>query len=301
MLSAYGQENPANGVIYKLRSKNRQLVNHVTNRIVAYRNRKLGASITAPKERARENRPESVDHLLHVDPLSVSVGYGLLPLIDRHQGEAFLGKVRSIRRQFATDFGIIIPPIHIREDYNLPPSAYEIRLRGARADGAELMVDHYLAMDLGKVTEEIEGIDTVVPLSRVEAKWIPQGVAGYRATVAGYKVVDSETVMATHLTEVLKKHLAELVGRQETKDLLDSLSKTCPAAVEELWPNLLPLGTIRKVLQNLLREQIPTKDLLTIVETLADFAPITKDPDPLTKYVRDKLSTDTLMQNCVNV
>ena len=233
--------------------------------------------------------PESVEHLLMVDPLELGVGYGLLSLVDREQGGEFLDKVRSIRRQFASEFGIVIPPIHIRDNLQLHPSSYEILLKGVKVDGADLMVDHHLAMDPGDVTRKIEGIDTVEPSFNLPAIWIPEAKKE-EAKLSGYTVVDSVTIMATHLTEVLRRHAPELLGRQEVQDLLDTLGRSYPKAVEELVPNLLPLGIVQKVLQNLLQERVPIKDLLTIVETLADFAPGTKDPDLLTEYVRHKLS-----------
>jgi flagellar biosynthesis protein FlhA len=232
--------------------------------------------------------PEPVEHLLVVDPLELEVGYGLIPMVDREQGGEFLDRVRSIRRQFALEMGLVIPPIHIRDNLQLGSSEYQILLKGVTAAGAELMVNHCLAMDPGDATRKIEGIETKEPAFDLPALWIPEGKRE-EAKLAGYTVVDNVTIIATHLTEVLRRHLAELLGRQEVQNLLDNLSKTYPKAVEELVPNLLSLGMVQKVLQNLLQERISIRDMLTIVETLADYAPMTKDPELLTEYVRHKL------------
>jgi len=241
------------------------------------------------KKQKAEVGPEPVEHLLLVDPLEVEVGYGLISLVDREQGGEFLDRVRSIRRQFALEMGLIIPPIHIRDNLQIKSTEYQVLLKGVKIAGAELMVNHYLIMDPGDSTRKIEGVETKEPAFNLPAVWIPEGKKE-EAKLAGYTVVDSVTVMATHLTEVLRKHASELLGRQEVQNLLDNLSKPYPKAVEELMPNLLSLGAVLKVLQNLLQEQISIKDMLTIVETLADYAPLTKDPELLTEYVRHKLS-----------
>ena len=233
--------------------------------------------------------PEPVEHLLLVDPLEFEVGYGLIPLVDREQGGEFLDRVRSIRRQFAVDMGLVIHPIHMRDNLQLNSAEYQILLKGVRVANAELMVNHYLAMDPGDVTRKITGIETREPSFDLPAIWIPEAKKE-ESKLAGYTVVDNVTVMATHLTEVLRKHLAELLGRQEVQGLLDNLSRSYPKAVEELVPNLLSLGGVQKVLQNLLRERISIRDMLTIVESLADYAPLTKDPELLTEYVRHRLS-----------
>jgi flagellar biosynthesis protein FlhA len=241
------------------------------------------------KKQKAEVGPEPVEHLLLVDPLEVEVGYGLISLVDREQGGEFLDRVRSIRRQFALEMGLVIPPIHIRDNLQIKSTEYQILLKGVKIAGAELMVNHYLIMDPGDSARKIEGVETKEPAFNLPAVWIPEGKKE-EAKLAGYTVVDSVTVMATHLTEVLRKHASELLGRQEVQNLLDNLSKPYPKAVEELMPNLLSLGAVLKVLQNLLQEQISIKDMLTIVETLADYAPLTKDPELLTEYVRHKLS-----------
>ena len=236
-----------------------------------------------------EEGPEPVEHLLIVDPLELEVGYGLISLVDREQGGKFLDRVRSIRRQFALEMGMVIPPIHIRDNLQLNSSEYQILLKGVKIAGAELMMNHYLAMDPGDISRKIEGVETIEPAFNIPAVWIPEE-RKEEAKLSGYTVVDDATIMATHLTEVIRKHASELLGRQEVQNLLDNLSRSCPKAVEELVPNLLSLGILQKVMQNLIKERISIRDLLTVVETLADYAVLTKDPDLLTEYVRNKLS-----------
>jgi flagellar biosynthesis protein FlhA len=241
------------------------------------------------RQQKPEISPEPVEHLLLVDTLEVEVGYGLISLVDREQGGEFLDRVRSIRRQFALEMGLVIPPIHIRDNLQIKSSEYRILLKGVKIAGAELMINHYLAMDPGDATRIIEGIDTKEPSFNLPATWITKDNKE-GAKLAGYTVVDNVTVMATHLTEIIRKHSSEMLGRQDVQNLLDNMSKQYPKAVEELAPNLLSLGNVQKVLQNLLQEQISIKDMLTIVETLADYSPLTKDPELLTEYVRHKLS-----------
>ena len=241
------------------------------------------------KKKQIEPGPEPVEHLLHIDPIEIEIGYSLIPLVDRQQGGEFLERVRSMRRQFALEMGIVIPPIHIRDNLQLKPSEYQIFLKGVKIAQAELMMDHYLAIDPGDVSKKIQGVPTKEPAFNLPAIWIPEEKKE-EAKLSGYTVVDNVTVMATHLSEIIRNYAAELLGRQEVQNLLDTLSKTYPKAVDELVPNLLTVGGVQKVLQNLLNEGISIRDLLTIVETLADYAPITKDPDILTEYVRHKLA-----------
>ena len=245
--------------------------------------------IEEKKKEKTEIGPEPVEHLLFIDPLEIEVGYGLISLVDREQGGELLDRVRSIRRQFALEMGLVIPPIHIRDNLQLNASEYQVILKGVKVASAELMVNHYLAMDSGDATRKIEGIETKEPVFGLSAFWIPDSKKE-EAKLAGYTVVDNVTIMSTHLSEILRNHASELLGRQEIQNLLDNLSKSYPKVVEELVPNLLSLGNVQKVLQNLLDEQISVRDLLTIVETLADYAPVTKDPELLTEYVRHKLS-----------
>ncbi|MBF0230000.1 MAG: flagellar biosynthesis protein FlhA [Desulfamplus sp.] len=237
--------------------------------------------------------PEEVEHLLNVDTIELEVGYGLIPLVDKQQDGMLLGRIRAIRRQFATEMGIIIPPIHIRDNLQLSAAQYRVLIKGVEAAGSELMVNHLLAMDPGGVAGAIDGIPTTEPAFHLPALWIPKDRED-EAKFAGYTVVDNSTVMATHLTEVVRKNAYDLLGRQEVQHLMDNLSKSNPKAVEELIPNLMTLGMVQKVLQNLLRERISIRDLLTIVETLADYAPMGKDPDLLTEYVRQRISKGML-------
>lgn len=233
--------------------------------------------------------PESVEHLLLLDPMSLEMGYAIIPLVDREQNGELLDRIKSIRRQLAVDMGMIIPPIHIRDNLNLKPSEYSILIKGVEVGKYELMVNHFMAMDPGDVSKKIEGIDTKEPAFELPAIWIPENKRD-EAKFAGYTVVDNTAIIATHLTEIIKRHADELLGRQEVQNLLDNLAKTHPKAVEELTPALLSTGAIQKVVQNLLREGVSIRDMLTIVETLADYAPVTKDPDLLTEYVRQRLA-----------
>ncbi|WP_035238664.1 flagellar biosynthesis protein FlhA [Desulfobacter vibrioformis] len=238
-------------------------------------------------------KPEDVDHLLRLDTMELEVGYGLIPLVDKQQDGTLLGRIKAIRRQFATEMGIIVPPIHIRDNLNLSPAQYRLMIKGVETAGSELMVNHYLAMDPGGVAKKIDGIDTVEPAFNLPALWIPMS-REEEAKFAGYTVVDSSTVIATHLTEIIRNNAHSLLSRQDVQHLLDNLAKTSPKVVEELVPNLLSVGAVQKVLQNLLRERISIRDLLTIVETLADFAPAGKDPDLLTEYVRQRIAKGML-------
>jgi flagellar biosynthesis protein FlhA len=233
--------------------------------------------------------PEDVEHLLSMDTMELEVGYGLIPLVDKEQDGSLLGRIRAIRRQFATELGVIIPPIHIRDNLKLKPSEYRVVIKGVEMARSELMVNHLLAMDPGDVPHKIDGISTREPAFNLPAVWIPPD-REEEAKFSGYTVVDNSTVVATHLTEVIRENAPDLLGRQEAQQLMDNLARTSPKAVEELTPGLMPIGMVQKVLQNLLRERISIRDLLTIVETLADYGTMSKDPDLLTEYVRQKLA-----------
>ena len=232
--------------------------------------------------------PEAVEALLPLDILELEVGYGLIPLVDENQEGDLLERIRAIRRQFATDIGMLIPPLHVRDNLQLKPDEYVLQLKGVEVARGEVMMGHLMAMDSGAAKRELDGIPTVEPAFQLPATWISEEMRE-EAQVAGYTVVDPSTVIATHITEILRQHADELLGRQDTQRLLDNLAKTHPKVVEELVPGLLPLGGMQKVLQNLLRERVPIRDLLTICETLADHAGRSKDPDLLTEFVRQKL------------
>lgn len=228
---------------------------------------------------------ENYERMLSVDLLEMEVGYGLIPLVDTAQNGELLPRIKSIRRQFTLDMGFIVPPVHIKDNLQLKPNEYAIILKGVKIGSGELLPGHYLAMNPGTATEVIKGIETIEPAFKLPAIWISQDKKE-RAQISGYTVVDNTTVVATHLSELIKTHSHELLGRQETQNLLDNLAQQYPKLVEELVPGLLSLGVIMRVLQNLLREAVSVRDLRTILETLADWAPVVQDPDQLTEHVR---------------
>ena len=230
-----------------------------------------------------------MEHLLLLDPMELEVGYAIIPLVDREQDGELLDRIKSMRRQFALEMGMVIPSIHIRDNLNLKPSEYRILIKGVEVGKFELMTDHLMAMDPGNATQKIDGISTEEPAFGLSAVWIPEKRQD-EAKFAGYTVVDNTAIIATHISETIRHHAHELLGRQEVQSLLDNLARTHPKVVEELTPALLLLGGIQKVLQNLLREGVSIRDMLTIVEALADYAPVTKDPDLLTEYVRQRLA-----------
>ncbi len=241
-----------------------------------------------------ERRPAAVqednyEEMLSVDLLELEVGYGLIPMVDANQNGELLPRIRSIRKQFALDFGFIIPPIHIKDNLQLKPNEYAVLLKGMRIASGEILPNHHLAMNPGIATEPLKGVATTEPAFGLPATWIGEDLKE-RAQIAGYTVVDGTTVITTHITEIIKRHAHELIGRQEVQNLLDNLGKSFPKLVEELTPHLLPLGCIMKVLQNLLREQVSIRDLRTILETLADWGGASKDPDLLTEQVRQSMA-----------
>ena len=233
--------------------------------------------------------PEEVQALLPLDTLELEVGYGLIPLVDEEQNGNLLSRIRSIRRQFALDMGVVIPSLHLRDNLQLKPGQYVLLIKGNQAATAEILIDHYLAMDPGNAVHQVEGIETREPAFNLPAIWISEPQRE-ETMLAGYTVVDPATVIATHLTEVFKRHLADFLGRQEVQGLLDTLAKSAPKAVEDLVPGTLPLGVVQKVLQNLVRENVSIRDMLTIVETLGDYGGSTKNPETLTEYVRERLA-----------
>ncbi|ASS75634.1 flagellar biosynthesis protein FlhA [Tumebacillus algifaecis] len=233
--------------------------------------------------------PESVLSLIHVDPIEFEFGYALIPLADVNQGGDLLDRVIMIRRQCAIEMGLIVPVIRIRDNIQLRPNEYVIKIKGNEVARGELLLDHYLAMSPGVDDESVVGIPTKEPAFGLPALWIAENMRE-GAEFAGYTVVDPPSVVATHLTEVIRTHASELLGRQETKQLIDSLRENYPALVEEVVPSQLSIGEVQKVLVNLLREKISIRDLVTIVESLADYCQYTKDPDILTEYVRQALA-----------
>jgi flagellar biosynthesis protein FlhA len=241
------------------------------------------------QELATLDTPEEVQALLPLDSLELEVGYGLIPLVDEEQNGNLLSRIRSIRRQFALDMGVVVPSLHLRDNLQLKPGQYTVLIKGNEVAGAEILIDHFLAMDPGDAKHRIKGIETREPAFNLPALWIPESQKE-AAMLAGYTVVDPSTVIATHLTEVFKRHLPDFVGRQEAQVLLDNLAKHAPKAVEELVPGVLALGVVQKVLQNLVREGVSIRDLLTIVETLGDYGSMVKDSEALTEYVRERIS-----------
>ncbi len=240
-------------------------------------------------EASPDTSPEAMAELLDLDVLELEVGFGLISLVDAGKSGDLLSRIKAIRRQAATDLGIIVPPIHIRDNLQLKQGAYRIYIRGVAVADGEVMLHHLLAMDPGTVEQPIDGVATTEPAFGLPAMWITERDRE-KAQFAGYTVVDLPTVLATHITEVVRSHAHELVGRQEVQDLLDHLGKRRPKVVEELVPGLLTLGQVQKVLQNLLAEDISVRNLQTILEVLADHAPLTTDPELLTEQVRAALS-----------
>jgi len=233
-------------------------------------------------------KPENVISLLHVDPIELEFGYGIIPLADVNQGGDLLDRVVMIRRQLALELGMIVPVIRLRDNIQLNPNQYVIKIKGVEVSGGELLMDHFMAMNPGTAEDEIDGIPTTEPAFGLPALWITENQRD-RAEMLGYTVVDPPSIISTHMTEVIKKHAHELLSRQDVQTLLDSVKGNYPAIVEELVPKQLSLGEVQKVLCNLLREGVSIRDLVTILETLSDYAPVTRDTDMLTEYVRQAL------------
>ncbi len=231
---------------------------------------------------------ENVTSLLQVDPIELEFGYGIIPLADVNQGGDLLDRVVMIRRQIALELGTVVPIIRLRDNIQLNPNQYIIKIKGIQVSEGEILFDHYMAMNPGFVEEEIAGIPTFEPSFHLPAIWITEGQRE-RAESLGYTVVDPPSIIATHLTEIIRQYIAELLTRQDVQNLVNNLKESNPSLVEELVPKLLGIGEIQKVLQNLLKEGISIRDLLTIFETLADYAPTTRDADILTEYVRQSL------------
>ena len=234
-------------------------------------------------------KPESLISLLQVDQIELEIGYSLIPLVDEGQGGDMLDRISMIRRQCAIELGLLVPVIRIRDNLQLNPDEYVVKIKGIQVGSGELMINHYLAMDAGGVTETVAGIPTIEPAFGLSALWVDEQTRE-KAEFAGYTVVDAPAILATHLTEIIRGHSHELLGRQEVQTLLDGAREDYSAVVEELVPDLLTVGEVQKVLQNLLREGVPIRNMVTILETLADTAPLTRDPDYLTEYVREALS-----------
>ncbi len=254
---------------------------------VAVRAEKINTEIKIAEQKAAS--PEKIIPLPPIDILGLEVGYALIPLVDMEQNGEILERIKSIRQQMMQDTGIIVPPIHIKDNLRLMQNEYVILLKGNEMARGELVMNKVMAMNPGDVDEELDGVKTTEPAFGLSAYWIKSSEKD-KASSLGYTVVDPATVLTTHLSEIIRRNASGLLGRQETQQILESLKESHPKVVEELVPNVLPLGGVMKVLQNLLDERIPVRDILTILETLADWAPVTKDLVLLTEYVRQALA-----------
>lgn len=242
--------------------------------------------------------PDSVVNLLSVDPVEFEFGYGLIPLADSKQGGDLLDRIVMIRRQLALELGLVIPVVRIRDNIQLQPNEYRLKIKGNEVAKGELLLDHYLAMSPGMDEDSIEGIDTIEPSFGLPAKWISEDMKD-EAEMYGYTVVDPPSVVSTHITEKMKQHAYELLGRQETKQLVDHLKESTPILVEEVTPSPLSIGDVQKVLAKLLKENVSIRNLPIIFETLADYGKMSADTDLLTEYVRQALSKQITNQYVV--
>ena len=250
---------------------------------------KIEESAEQEENEAQEIRkPENVVSLLNVDPIELEFGYGIIPLADVNQGGDLLDRVVMIRRQIALELGAVVPIIRLRDNIQLNPNQYVIKIKGIQVSEGEILFDHYMAMNPGYVEEEITGIPTFEPSFHLPAIWITESQRE-RAESLGYTVVDPPSIIATHLTEVIRQHIAELLTRQDVQNLINNIKDNNSTLIDELVPKLMGIGEIQKVLQNLLEEGISIRDLVTILETLADHAAVTRDPYILTEYARQGL------------
>ncbi|MBI2413275.1 MAG: flagellar biosynthesis protein FlhA [Deltaproteobacteria bacterium] len=240
----------------------------------------------APKAATKK---EAIEEIPLIDTLGLEVGYRLIPLVDSSEGGELLERIKAIRRQFAEEMGVGVQAVHIKDNLQLKPSEYVFLVKGVEVARGELLIGHSLAIDPGNAQGGLDGVPTTDPAFGLPSLWVPDSQQE-KAQVLGYTVVNHSAIMATHITEIIKAHAHEILGRQEAQVLLDKVSKSHPKVVEELVPGLLSLGALQKVLQNLLKERVSIRDLQTILETLADYAPITKDTDLLTEYVRMNLA-----------
>lgn len=263
----------------------------ITGRNIANKldEKQIEEEVSSEEDTAEEiRRPENVVSLLQVDPIELEFGYGIIPLADVNQGGDLLDRVVMIRRQIALELGCVVPIIRLRDNIQLNPNQYIIKIKGVPISEGEILFDHYMAMNPGYVEEEITGIPTFEPSFHLPAIWITEAQRE-RAESMGYTVVDPPSIIATHLTEVVRQHLDELLTRQDVQNLINNVQEANTTLIGELVPKLLSVGEIQKVLQNLLAEGISIRDLITIFETLADYAPTTRDTDVLTEYVRQSL------------
>jgi flagellar biosynthesis protein FlhA len=249
------------------------------------------AAVAAAEQKAKDTpkKPERIEALLHVDPMGLEVGYGLIKLVDAAQGGDLLNRVTMIRRQAAAEMGFIVPPIRIRDNMQLEPDEYVIKIRGVKVAGGKAVADGFLAMDAGTTTGKIEGVETKEPAFGLPAVWITAAQRP-RAEALGYTVVDATTVIATHLSEVIKSNASEILTREDVNHLLENLKETSAALVASVVPDVLKISDVHRVLQNLLKERVAIRDLGGVLETLGDYGPRTKDAEILAEYCRHGLA-----------
>ncbi|MBI3579198.1 MAG: flagellar biosynthesis protein FlhA [Ignavibacteriales bacterium] len=251
--------------------------------------KKEAAQVPPPPKAEVKEKPEQIEDYLQVDPLELEIGYGLISLVDESQGGDLFNRITNIRKQVAMELGIVIPPVRVRDNLQLEPNQYIVKIRGNVIATDRLLMDRLLAMNSGAAEEELDGVKVNEPAFGLPAVWVTSHQRE-QAELAGFTVVEPAAVLGTHLQEVLRRNADKILGRQDTKKLIENLKKDYPAVVEEITPEVLPTGTIQKVLQNLLKEGVPVRDLATIIESLMDYARVTKNVDVLTEYVRHSLS-----------
>lgn len=256
---------------------------------VKNKNKADEATILEEEIKAEEKGEEVVEQYLQVDPIEIEIGYGLISLVDESQGGNLFNKISTTRKFIALEFGVLIPPVRVRDNLQLSPNEYIIKIKGNIASSFEIHPDRFLAMNPGGVEDKIDGIPTRDPAFGLQSYWVTREEKD-RAELLGFTVVDAISVLSTHLQETLKENFDKILSRQAVKQLLENLKKDYPAVIEDIAPDALPLGTIQKVLQNLLRELIPIKDLVQIIEALIDYSKVTKNIDVLTEYVRHSLN-----------
>lgn len=264
----------------------------ITATVFLRKQKLIPAIVDVPQEMVAEPTEEKVEQYLQVDPIEIEIGYGLISLVDENQGGNLFQKISSTRKYIALEYGVLIPPVRVRDNLQLSPNEYIIKIKGNIITSFEIYTDRYLAMNPGNLTEQVSGIPTNDPAFNLKAYWITKDEKD-KAELIGYTVVDAISVMSTHLQETLKKNFDKILTRQAVKQLLENLKKDYPAVIEDINPDVLPLGTIQKVLQNLLKELIPIKDLVQILESLVDYAKVTKNIDVLIEYVRHSIG-DTI-------
>jgi flagellar biosynthesis protein FlhA len=251
--------------------------------------RQAAVALAEQKVKDTPKKPERIEALLHVDPMGLEVGYGLIKLVDVSQGGDLLNRVTMIRRQSATEMGFIVPPIRIRDNMQLDPDEYVIKIRGVKIAGGRAIADGFLAMDSGATTGKIEGVETREPAFGLPAVWIT-AAQRQRAEALGYTVVDSTTVIATHLSEVIKSSASDILTREDVNHLVENLKETSAALVSSVLPDVLKINEVHRVLQTLLKERVSIRDLGSILETLGDYGTRTKDPEILAEYCRHGLA-----------